>query len=71
MNEIDFSDAKSMDTFYSCYVSRVQNEKTDRYGVLEYRNDKVSLGFFCDEMATTDDHKTCRMCSRAYIGFFV
>jgi hypothetical protein len=46
MNEIDFSDAKSMDTFYSCYVSRVQNEKIDRYGVLEYRNDKVSLGFF-------------------------
>lgn len=24
--------------------------------------------FFGDERATTDDHKTCRMCSRAYIA---
>jgi hypothetical protein len=37
---------KAIDSGSACYVSRVQNETTDRYGVLEYRNDKVSLGFF-------------------------
>jgi hypothetical protein len=37
---------------------------------LSIETTRCHLAFFCDEMATTDDHKTCKMCSRAYIGFF-